>query len=536
MRIRACLLTAAAVLTLTAAQPEAQRQPDLRGLQTRAERTAHRETSSYDDVMAFLDAVDRASPRIAVTTFGYTSEGRPLPLAVVGGGADPQPKAVRASGKTRVYIQANIHAGEVEGKESTLALLRALANGAHKEWLDSMVLLVAPIYNADGNERVTLVNRGRQHGPIGGMGQRPNAQGYDLNRDHMKLDTSEARSVARLMTDYDPHVAIDLHTTNGSRHAYHLTYSPPLHPNTDASIVERLRGDWLPSLTKAIKAKHGWDFYYYGNLNGPRGSERGWWTFDHRPRFGNNYVGLRNRFAVLSEAYSYLPFKERIEVTDRFVEENLAYIHRHAAELRQATAAVDAKRVVGQKLALRATFKKSGPVEILIGDVAEERHPYTGEIILRRLDVRKPEMLPEYGTFEGTEWGVAPARYYVPAALGGVVDRLETHGIAMSRVEAPLTRRVQQFRIDGASQTERPFEKHQERTLTGAYESVDATIPAGTYVVSLDQPLGRLAFMLLEPRSDDGLLNWNVLDEALKDAPAYPILREPAATPATSAR
>ena len=51
------------------------------------------------------------------------------------------------------------------------------------------------------------------------------------------------------------------------------------------------------------------------------------------------------------------------------------------------------------------------------------------------------------------------------------------------------------------------------------------TLPAGTVVVSVDQPLGRLAFMLLEPRSDDGLVNWNVLDEALEGAEVYPIVR-----------
>ena len=96
-----------------------------------------------------------------------------------------------------------------------------------------MVLLIAPIYNADGNERFATDNRGRQNGPVGGQGQRPNAQNYDLNRDHMKLDSPEARAFVKLMTDYDPQVAMDLHTTNGSRHGYYLTYAPPLNPATD---------------------------------------------------------------------------------------------------------------------------------------------------------------------------------------------------------------------------------------------------------------------------------------------------------------
>lgn len=139
------------------------------------------------------------------------------------------------------------------------------------------------------------------------MGQRANAQGLDLNRDHMKLESPEARSLARFLTGYDPEVAMDLHTTDGSVHAYHLTYAPPLHPGTDSGVVGLLRGSWLPEVTRAIKQRDGWDFFYYGNTSGGpegenQGRERGWYTFDHRPRFNNNYMGLRNRFAILGEA------------------------------------------------------------------------------------------------------------------------------------------------------------------------------------------------------------------------------------------
>src|SRR5215467_14681819 len=90
---------------------------------TRAERTNYVETSRYDDVLNFLNTVAKGSRIVHYTTFGYTFEGRALPLAVVGRVADASPRAVRASGKLRVYIQANIHAGEVEGKEAMQALM-----------------------------------------------------------------------------------------------------------------------------------------------------------------------------------------------------------------------------------------------------------------------------------------------------------------------------------------------------------------------------------------------------------------------------
>src|SRR6185295_10795143 len=105
-------------------------------VRTRAERTNYVETSRYDDVVAFLNTVAKGSPVIHNTSFGYTFEGRALPLAVVGRIADASPRTVRASGKLRIYIQANIHAGEVEGKESSLVLIQEIASGKHAEWLD----------------------------------------------------------------------------------------------------------------------------------------------------------------------------------------------------------------------------------------------------------------------------------------------------------------------------------------------------------------------------------------------------------------
>ena len=237
-------------------------------LLTRPERTDFAETTRHDELMEFVSEVARRHPDVHLTTYGYSSEGRPMPLLVVGKVENASPEAVRASGKTRIYVQGGIHSGEACGKEALLILLRELAEGQHSHWANSLVLLIAPLYNPDGNERVDLRNRGRQHGPIGGMGQRANAMGLDLNRDQMKLDAPESRSLVRLYTEYDPHLSVDLHVTNGSHHGYHLTYAPPLSPNTPEEIDSFLRDLWLPEITLGVKEETGWDMYYYGGARG----------------------------------------------------------------------------------------------------------------------------------------------------------------------------------------------------------------------------------------------------------------------------
>jgi len=494
-------------------------------VQTRAERTNYIETSRYDDVLAFLNTVAKGSRIVHNTTFGYTSEGRPLPLSVVGRVANAAPQTVRSSGRLRVYIQANIHAGEVEGKEAAQALVRDLALGAHAEWLDSMILLVAPIYNADGNERVSLTNRGLQHGPIGGMGIRANAQGLNINRDNIKLDTPEARSMVKLLNDYDPHIMIDLHTTNGSRHAYHLTWEIPNNPAIDASITKLARDEWMPAVGQTIERKQGWLLHSYGDVEG-QPPDRVWTAVEDLPRYTHNYWGLRNRFGILSETYSYLTFQERIATVRRFVEEILNFSRANAVRIRKIAEDADARSIIGQQLSLRSRLKRSeAKVEIQMGEAAEEINPYSGQRMLRRLDVRKPEPMWLEATFESTESERVPSAYYIPAALTVAIERLRAHGIRLERLEQPATVLLEEFRIESTQIAAQPFERHQERSVTGKYQAIEQTIPAGTYRVAMNQPLARLAFYLIEPRSNDGLLSWNFLDEALKDSKTYPITR-----------
>lgn len=519
---------AAATILLLSGHVSAQTQK-LESILTTPEKTSFEETSRYQDVVDFMEAVAKAAPKkVFLTTFGETHEKRALPLAVVGA-PDATPEAVRKTGKIRVYIQGNIHGGEVEGKESAQMLLRELAEGKHEDWLKTMVFLIAPIYNADGNERFALNNRGRQHGPMGGQGQRPNAQGYDLNRDHMKLDSPEARAIVKLMNDYDPHMSMDLHTTNGTRHAYYLTYAPPLNPATDAAIVGLLRTEWLPWVTKTVREKYNWDFYYYGNIEGGRGGgavERAWKSFDSRPRFNNNYIGLRNRIAVLSEAYSYATFKDRIVATSRFVEENLNFVNKNAARVRKVVADADAKKIIGTRLALRAQLAKGPEVEILLGEVEQVKHPKDGHVMELRKDVKKPERMPEYGTFETTDSERVPSSYYIPANLAAALEKLRAHGVKTTTLTKPSTVPVEEFQIEGSTAPEREFQGHRERTLTGKWVAAERELPAGTIRVDVSQPLGRLAFYLIEPRSDDGLVNWNVLDDALGEGvKVFPIVR-----------
>ncbi len=504
-------------------------EPSARSVRLPAGDSGYTRTSRHREVVAVLRDLEALSD-LRVGTFGTTVEGRPLPLAVWGADA-ATPAAVRATGKTRVLVFGNIHGGEVAGKDALLELLRDLAAGEHAAWADSVVLMVAPIYNADGNERIGTGNRPLQLGPVEGMGVRPNADGLDLNRDFMKLASPEARALVGLIRDADPHVVVDLHTTDGTAMGYHLTYAPGLSPNTPAGIDADLWDRWLPSISAAILASDDFATYHYGNVPGAFGEEteapRGWYSFSAQPRFSTNYVGLRGRYGILSEAYSYAPFAERVAVSRRFVEEIVERVWAEATSVRQQAARADAERVMGETVAVRATWEAlARPVEILLGEVDTVAHPVTGAPRLQRRDVRTPETMPAFVRFGPEETVVAPSLYLVAEdAADAVADLLDAHGIVYRRGAFPASGR-ERFRVDSVRTAERAFQNVRQQEAFGAWEP--ATDGAGSgLIVPVDQPLGRVVVMLFEPRSDDGLVAWGLVADALGER-RVPIERIPA--------
>ena len=523
-------------------------QPDLR---SRAETSEYKETSRYADVMEFIAKLQSLSQQVKVESFGVSGEGRPLPLVILSKPATNTPAEAARSGKPIVFIMGNIHAGEVEGKEAALHLMREVVTGQLSGLLDKMILLVAPIYNADGNEKISINNRTAQNGPEGGVGTRENNAGLDLNRDFMKLESPEARGlIGGVFNRWDPHVIINLHTTNGSYHGYALTFSPSLNPNADRRIIAFAREKLLPDVSRTLRAKNKYETYFYGNFSDQQNPAReldpnksadpkAWATFDYRPRFGNNYIGLRNRIAILSEAYSYIDFRKRVDVTDKFVRAILQYVADNAEKVIKVIRDADAHAVAagttggneegfGVAFKLRPTAK---PVEILVGSVTRVNDPRTNRPRLVAGDQSRPVKMTEYGEFEPTRRVKPPAAYILKPDQRKVVDLLLAHGVAVERIKKAESIDVEQYLVKSVVRAQRAFQGHKETKVTVANESARVEFPEGSFVVSMTQPLAALIFYLLEPESDDGLVNWNVLDQELdraeKDAgsASYPVYR-----------
>jgi hypothetical protein len=509
--------------------------PELPPPRTVAESSGGLATSSHADVMSFLDAVRAAGDeRVVRSRFGTTPGGRELPLVIV---ADPpvrDARAARESGRPRVLVMGNIHAGEVEGKEAVQELLREVVwsgDGLQPYPVHELIVLFAPIYNADGNDAFGPNNRPMQNGPTR-TGRRETDAGLDLNRDYMKQEAAEARALVAMIEAWDPHVVVDLHTTNGSAHGYELTYSPPLTPSAHPDLLALLEDDWLPTLRRRVRDEHGYELFDYGNFETAEtwaadvpDPERGWRTFDHRPRFGNNYVGLRNRLAILSEAYSYLGFEQRIAVTRAFVTEILKLTAERGdvvialcRRMDEETAALAARRELS--LATRAEMVPRGsPEPVLLRDARLVTEAVTGRTVKVSDGPRRAMDLSCFVRFEATETAMAPSAYLLPPTTGvdgdDIAALLENHGIRFERLDASRSERVEVYTVASTSLAERAFQGHRVRETAWRTGREGREFPVGTLLVPTDQPLARVVFHLLDPRADDGLVVWNAFDAAL---------------------
>ncbi len=223
-------------------------------LQTVAERSDYRATARYDDVAAWcreFAKVDAQRPSHRAGPFVGRAVDSALDRRRSAGQDAPPRLPARASWSASII--GNIHAGEVCGKEALPMLLREAFGTPHPPLLKDLILAVAPIYNTDGNERVSKTNRPGQVGPDEGMGQRANARGLDLNRDFIKLEAPETRGLVRFLNEWNPHLFIDTHTTDGSYHRYIVTYDGPKNPAGDPRIMGFMRQTFFPGGDRCIR-------------------------------------------------------------------------------------------------------------------------------------------------------------------------------------------------------------------------------------------------------------------------------------------
>ncbi|HEX7158453.1 MAG TPA: M14 family metallopeptidase [Edaphobacter sp.] len=499
---------------------------------TPAEKSCYATTPDYAETMAYLERVRAAAPgQVRIEPFGKTGEGRDLDIVIASRDGVFDPAAIHAAKRPVVLVQNSIHAGEMDGKDSCLALLRDMVITKSKAaLLERAVFVFIPMYNADGHERRSPFNRINQNGPVE-MGWRGNGTNLNLNRDYLKADAPETRAFLAMFHRWLPDFFVDNHVTDGADYQYDVTFTIDDGPNMPAATAKWVDEVATPELEKYVDARGHLAFPTYINLVNDNDPADGLGFNDDPPRFSTGYMILEGRPGMLVEMHMLKDYKTRVAGNYEILAGLMELMNRDADNVVAMNAAADKE---AQAMGAHPLSNVKYPLAVGWGGqttpVLFRGYRFTRQLsevsgVMRVKYSEEPwnVSLPMQTGFKVTAGTALPAAYIIPAQWTKVIDVLAAHQVEMTRTTAAWTGDVETYRCSGMVWQVPPFEGRHP-TFNGealhepgkfgncALVREKMSFPAGSAVVRLNQRLSKVAVQWLEPEGPDSALQWGFFD------------------------
>jgi hypothetical protein len=465
------------------------------------ERSGYVRTGRYDEAVQLCRDFARAYRGVRCDEIGRTLEDRPV-LAL---------RIARRSGLPVIYIQAGIHAGEIEGKDAGFAFLRDLLDGKVVPGaLDHVAIVFVPVVNPDGHERFGPNNRVNQRGPEE-MGFRTNAGRLNLNRDYVKADAPETRALVGELHRSDPVLLVDLHTTDGAKFEHDIAVlTAPFAPRADQ--LEETARALSDRLQARITALGHLPLPFYPSFIEDEKPESGFAQGEAPPRFSQYYAAARGRMGILVETHSWRTYKERAQSTYHALQAIVEDAAQHAAEWRAVCddASKQDAALAGKSVTLIWENTKTSRPLAFRGYAYERKKSDISGADWIVYDETKPQIwnVPYYDELQPAISVTVPrAGYIVDGGFAKQVARvLDAHGIRYE--PASGTRTVEVFRATAVKLAAASYEGRTRATITGAWKPESRTLDRGAIFVPIAQPATRLILHLLEPSLPDSLAQW----------------------------
>jgi Zinc carboxypeptidase len=479
-------------------------------LVTTAERTQYLRTGRYDEAVALCRDFARAYAGVHCDEIGRTVEDRPI-VAV---------RIERRPNLPVIYIQAGIHAGEIEGKDAGFAALRDLLDGKLAPGaLDAVAVVFVPVINPDGHEQFGPNHRVNQRGPEE-MGFRTNAARQNLNRDFIKADTPEVAAVLGVIRRRDPVLVVDLHTTDGAKFEQDISINTaPVAPRADR-LNEAASALSAATVKRLTELGH-LPVPFYPSFVTDDDPTSGFAVGEAPPRFSQFYAAARGRLGMLVETHSWRTYKERASSTYHTLQAifeqaigNARTWRTLADNVSRSDAALGGTQVPliwkngpgKHDLDFRGYAYDRRPSEVSGGTwiVYDEKTPQVWKVPLY------DELLP------AIEVTVPRGGFIVDGGFAPLVARvLDLHGITYAALGSEPRLELEAYRATKVTYAA-PFEGRTRITLEGAWVAETRTVERGAIFVPIAQPLARLVLHLLDPALPDSLAQWGHFNAAFE--------------------
>jgi len=496
---------------------------------TPAEIDDYHTTPDYSTTVEYLERIAAAYPgTVRIENFGQTGEGRNLKIVIASKDGLFDPATIRASGRAILLVQNSIHAGEMDGKDACLALLRDIVrNPDRAKLLENVVLVFIPVYNIDGHERRSAYSRINQNGPAL-AGWRANATNLNLNRDYMKADAPETRALLPMLHRWMPDFFVDNHVTDGADFQYDVTFDLTVTPDVHPATAQWIRDSVSPELVRRVNAAGHLAFPGQIFLKDETDPSQGLTGHDNPPRFSTGLMILENRPGLLVELHMLKDYKTRVTGDYEVLRAVLEVMNRDSAVLIALNREADrAAAALGSEPAHRTPFplclENSGEMtQVSFRGYEFERglSEISGTLAIRYGSKPWNVTLPMVAGARVAISVTPPVGYIIPPQWTHVIEVLELHGVTLQRTTGAWTGTVERYRCSGMRWSGEPFEGRYpilrggnvERTMgdfgTCTLSSEKVTFPARSAVILLNQRLSKVAIPWLEPEAPDSALRW----------------------------
>jgi len=481
------------------------------------EQSNFQKTPRYAETIQFCRRLAEASPMVTYRSFGHSPQGRELPLLIVDRDGLNTPEAVRKAERTILFVEAGIHAGEIDGKDAGLMLIRDLAiYQQNLELLNGVTLLFIPIFNVDGHERFGPYNRINQNGPQE-MGWRVTAQNLNLNRDFLKADAPEMQAWLRMFHRWLPDLLVDVHVTDGADYQYVVTYGVETGPHVALPLRTFTTDTLVPFLNQAME-RDGFPMFPYIMFRDWSNVLSGLRAGAASPRFSTGYGAVQNRIFYLVETHMLKDYHTRVTATYHLLHHFLEFASRYGKMLQRVNRrsdALTAQHLAGTFLPVRVSPSYQDSVMVDFLGVEFETVPSEisgGNWVIYHSDRPKTYRLPYFNTLKVIDSVQVPYAYLIPREWQLQISRLQLHGVKLYRLQRDTTLNVASYRFHHPRWRQTPYEGHHPVSFEVEPITERRFYPAGTVVVPLNQRTNRVIVNLLEPRAPDSFIAWDFWD------------------------
>lgn len=469
----------------------------------------------YNSIKYFRQFADDFES-VEMKTFGISPQGRELKYLVVSKDKAFTPELAKKVGKPVIFLQNGIHAGEIEGKEAVMLLLREMLVTKEKEHLlDNVIFIIVPVFNVDGHERRSPYGRINQNGPEI-MGWRTTSQNLNLNRDYLKADAPEMRAMLKLYNEWIPDIYIDTHTTNGADYQYTVTYIVDRNQNLPSVTRNWVRNKFIPAIINGAESK---GFLICPYVAFDDNLESGIYDFVSSPKLSTGFASAHNRPEVTIETHMLKPYKERVYSTKAVIEGILELANNEPEEIININKQADEEVIKNYSV-----DKKYFP--ILFG--ALDEHDFmefkgfrkdsvyseiTGTKVEKYSDEKIDIKIPYFNKTYIKDSVSVPKYYLIPKEWTQIIEILNVHGVEMDVLGKSVSFKVEKYKFKDVSFASKPYEGR--FTAKYSYDVItdSITVPEGTVIINPAQRRLGIILYLLEPKSRDSFVYWGFFNQ-----------------------